>query len=1689
MEAVAKEKRRVAYTLVLSFAILALGMVVGGIFYYRNYEQHFRAEAEHQLSAIAELKVGELAEYRKERLGDAAVFFNNAAFSGLVRRFFEHPEDAEAQQQVQEWAVKYMATDQYDLVRLIDPQGVIRMSVPAGQPPLSSVVAQRISEVLRSGQVTLQDFHRNEHDQQVYLTLLVPILDRPDHSQALGVLALRINPETYLYPFIKRWPMPSRTAETLLVRLDGNVAVFLNELKFQTNTALTLRIPLDKTDRPAVKAVLGQKGIVEGRDYRGVPVIAYVCAVPDSPWFMVARMDIAEVYAPLRERLWMIILLVGALVLCAGLGAGAIWRHQRVQFYKEQYKMAEALRESEERFGRVFEEGPIGMVMLDETFHFIQVNPAFTSMLGYSEKEMRTMAFTDITHPDYVQGNVEQMRCLLRGELSVYSTEKRYIAKSGKELWGLVQVSVVRNAAGAFRYFLAIISDITERKRTEAVRRENEERLRSHTDNSPMAVVEWNADLIITRWTGAAEKMFGWSAEEAIGKPITELPGICEEDLPIVQSVIQQLADGVSKHVFSSNRNRTRNGRVIHCEWYNSVLHDAGGKMTSVLSQILDITERKRAEEALHHEQTLMATLMKNLPDAIYFKDTASRFLRVNPATARKSGLSTPEQMIGKSDKDFFTGEHASKALADEQEIIRTGQPLVNIEEKETWPDGSETWVLTTKLPLRDAAGRIIGTCGISSDITASKRADEALANERVLLRTLVDNLPVAFYMKDLAGRKTLVNRVELDYVGAASEAEVLGKTDFDIYPPERAAVYRAYDQEVIRSGQPIINREGDLTKLDGSVIHTIGSVVPIRDAAGRVTGLAGITFDITDRKRAEERLLKVITQTRCILYSGHVTAPEGWRKRALEPNSPFHWDTPVLNEQTAQKIVPLELAAGEQYLQAWERNWNRADAAQMNWNSGNAFLNDLPFYRNEFRCIDKHGVGHWIQEFVTIQKLAENRWQIFSIATDISDLKRVETELRESQALYDSLVDQMPAGVFRKNSKGRFLFVNSAFCRLKEMTPDQFLGKTPLELGWMDVALATKGAGHHATIMQSGNRIEDEEVYSRADGETRNYHVVKSPVIDSAGKIVGTQGILFDITERKRAEQDLEQAFQRQRGISWLNENLLASRPLRDKLQLVTETIVRLFDADFCRIWLTRSGDLCEQGCMHALVTEGPHVCQHREICLHLLASAGRYTHLDGARHRRVPYGAYKIGSIAAGKEAKFLINNVQQDPRVHDREWAKELGLVSFAGYRLQSPRGAPLGVLALFAKRPLTAQEDVLLEALSNVTTSVLLTHLAEDESRRELAERKRAEEALRWSETQLQVILESTADGLLAVDSKGKVIETNQRFAELWRIPQSLMDAGDDRALLDFVLKQLSDPDAFLKKEQSLYGTDAMDMDTLAFKDGRIFERYYFPMMMDGAVIGRVWSFRDITGRKRQEKELSEKNSELERFTYTVSHDLKSPLVTVKTFLGYLEQDLARPDKERIKQDVAYMHTAADKMGQLLDELLNLARVGRKSNPAERVTFKELAQEAIRLVAGRISTGGAEVQVADAAVVLEGDRPRLMEIWQNLVENACKFMGNQPKPRVEIGVEKRGSETVFFVRDNGMGIDPRYQAKVFGLFEKLDPKGEGTGMGLTLVKRIVEMHKGRIWVESPWLGQGANFLFTLPGAVIIDPEQSS
>ena len=414
----------------------------------------------------------ELVQYRKERQWDAGAFFKNAGFSGLVRRFFEHPEDAGAQDQIQEWASKYLATGQYDLVCLFDAQGVVRLSVPAELWPISSLVAQHIPEVLRSGQVTFQDFHRNEQNQQVYLTLLVPIFDGTDHRRALGVLALRIDPETYLYPFIRRWPVPSETAETLLVRRDGNDALFLNELKFQTNTALNLRISLANTNVAAVKAVLGQSGIVECTDYRGEPVLAALQAIPDSPWFLVARMDAGEIYAPLRARLKLTILCVGLLLISLALGSGAIWRQQRVRFYREKYEI-EAERAKLSAIVECSEDAIIGK-SLDGTI--TSWNTGAENIYGYAATEAIGQPITLLIPPGQRDELPQFIEKIKRGDsIKHYETER--IHKNGGRIQMSITLSPVKDAAGAIVGISVIGRDITERKRAE-------EKLQTHPGRS-----------------------------------------------------------------------------------------------------------------------------------------------------------------------------------------------------------------------------------------------------------------------------------------------------------------------------------------------------------------------------------------------------------------------------------------------------------------------------------------------------------------------------------------------------------------------------------------------------------------------------------------------------------------------------------------------------------------------------------------------------------------------------------------------------------------------------------------------------------------------------------------------------------------------------------------------------------------------------------------------------------------------------------------------------------------------------------------------------------------------------------------------------------------------------------------------------------------------------------------------------
>ncbi len=227
-----------------------------------------------------------------------------------------------------------------------------------------------------------------------------------------------------------------------------------------------------------------------------------------------------------------------------------------------------------------------------------------------------------------------------------------------------------------------------------------------------------------------------------------------------------------------------------------------------------------------------------------------------------------------------------------------------------------------------------------------------------------------------------------------------------------------------------------------------------------------------------------------------------------------------------------------------------------------------------------------------------------------------------------------------------------------------------------------------------------------------------------------------------------------------------------------------------------------------------------------------------------------------------------------------------------------------------------------------------------------------------------------------------------------------------------------------------------------------------------------------------RELERQNAELERFTYSVSHDLKAPLVTIKGFIGLLQRDLDGGDRAGVAADIDKIARATDNLARQLDELLELSRVGRLVRPPENIDLGDMVREVVAMYADTNAASGADIVIAGDMPAARGDTGRVLEVFQNLIGNALKFVNGQTPPRIEIGAELVDGRVLCFVRDNGIGIESDYHERIFNLFERLDPRIEGTGIGLALAKRIVEFHEGRIWAESDGVGKGTTFWFTLP-----------
>ncbi len=376
-------------------------------------------------------------------------------------------------------------------------------------------------------------------------------------------------------------------------------------------------------------------------------------------------------------------------------------------------------------------------------------------------------------------------------------------------------------------------------------------------------------------------------------------------------------------------------------------------------------------------------------------------------------------------------------------------------------------------------------------------------------------------------------------------------------------------------------------------------------------------------------------------------------------------------------------------------------------------------------------------------------------------------------------------------------------------------------------------------------------------------------------------------------------------------------------------------------------------------------------------------------------------------------------------------------------------------------------------------------------RDITVRKETEDALFELNRRNSLILSSAGEGIYGLDLQGRNTFTNPAAASMLGYePDELVgrlmheiihnrqhDGSSDLEEDCPLLVAFRNGEAFHNEEERLWR-----------KDGTSFLADYTSSPIrdeQNEFFGAVVLIKDMTLRHTVETErqhfiaeLEHKNTELEQFTYTVSHDLKSPLVTIRGFLGYVKKAISMGNRDQVEADLQRIDSAATKMQGLLSNLLELSRVGYTREVIDDVNLHEVAHEALELISShRSRDSNVDVHISSCLPIVRGDRIRILELFQNLLENAFKFLGSQASPTIEIDIRQDGNDRVMFIRDNGMGIDPAYQEKVFDVFERLDHGVQGTGVGLALAKRIVLLHHGRIWIESVGQEKGTTVCWTL------------
>jgi len=1417
-------------------------------------------------------------------------------------------------------------------------------------------------------------------------------------------------------------------------------------------------------------------------------------------------------------------------------------------------RLEEELQLSEALSRASFEQAAVGIIERDlATGNYSRINNYFCDKIGYSFSELQDLSLTDFTHPDDIAESLKLREKLHKGEIENFTLEKRYVCKDGSIFWSATTVSLINLPGKEGQRCLAIIKDISDRKRYEQELLNSQTFLQTILDTFPLSIFWKDRDL---RYLGVNQNF----AIDAGFQQTEDIVGLTDFDMPWAESETQDYCRE-DKAVINSNSPKIgvietsikADGTIAWLETNRLPLHDSDGNVIGVMgtyqdisdrkaiarqleftkygldhaadcffclnedSQIIqvnnascqrtgyseeellsmtindiaptcpkeltwephweklkrlnsysfetvlqtatgeifpvevvsnylefdgkaysydvirDVTERRQAEQALIQQQNHLAALLDNIPHIAWIKDEQSRFIAVNQPFALACRTSI-EAIIGNTDYDVWPAELAQKYRDDDFQVLVSGQRRV-VEEPVALEDGTFGWLETTKTPFKNSSGEFAGTVGIAADLTERKQAEIALAASETKFRNLVENARDIIISMTIDGIFTYVSPQVEQILGYSSE-QLIGQSYFSFIHPDEISSFGNCLANLFRQGITVSDKKSRMPHIHGGWRWIVFNYVPIKDASGKTFSIQGIGRDVTATEQKEQALTAIVEGTAaktgadfyrsCVRYLTEIFQVKyGFLAKYNSESSAK--STMLVLWDGIDFVDPYDMdLAGIPCLKTYEQNIFIAyDSLQTLFPEAEklALLNMESYASVTITNSQGEVIGNLgIMDCKALPKDSSSIEFILQLfATRVgAEMERQKTDdaLRKSQAQLQAFLDNSPAVIYQKDLQGRYQIFNQILANLFDLDHDTFIGQTDFEFFSEDIAQQLRKNELEVILSQMPSTLE--EVIPHPDGSLHTYIANKFPLLDDQGTPYALGGVSTDITDLKQTELALQES--------------------QTQFKKITENIPGMI----YRCVLQPDGT-------HDFTYLSSQVREIFELEPEIIHEDGGFKLWERVHPDDIP-----------GIKADLQVSAKTLEPFKHEQ--------------RLMLPQKGLRWVQA--TARP---------ERLDN--GNVVWDGVILDINDRKLAESKQQRQL---------AILETTSDFIGTANPQGTILYLN----EAWR--NLLQRDGEEPYHLKTIAEQHPTwaLDIIVNEALVQAAQNGMWAGETAILDGNGVEILVSQVVIahksnDGEVEYFSTIIRDISDRKLAEKQLQQTNEQLVRatqmkdeFLANMSHELRTPLNAILGMAEGLQEEIFGKINQEQREALHTVEHSGSHLLELIDEILDLTKIesGHVELEYSAVDVNQLCQSSLEFIKQQAQKKLIQLHLNTPFNLpkIAVDERRIRQVLINLLNNAVKFTPEGGSVTLEVTIspiEKTSNQQYlrFTVQDTGIGISQKDLKKLFQPFIQIDStlsrQYDGTGLGLYLVKRIIDLHKGHVKVTSK-VGIGSCFAITLP-----------